>query len=70
MREGGAGLATVHGLPALHGGAAEARRMHYGEIEERAIRGQATPQETAELLDEGIVVLPLLIPEAAKETLQ
>lgn len=50
--------------------AAEARRMHYGEIEERAIRGQATPQETAELLDEGIVVLPLLIPEAAKETLQ
>ena len=50
--------------------AAEARRMHYGEIEERAIRGQATPQETAELLDEGIAVLPLPIPEAAKETLQ
>jgi hypothetical protein len=50
--------------------AAEARRMHYGEVEERAIRGQATPQETAELLDEGIAVLPLPIPEAAKETLQ
>ncbi|BCN37858.1 hypothetical protein ALDI51_11770 [Alicycliphilus denitrificans] len=50
--------------------AAEARRMHYGEIEERAIRGQATQQEAAELLDEGIAVLPLPIPEAAKETLQ
>lgn len=50
--------------------ASEARRMHYGEIEERGIRGQATPQETAELLDEGIAVLPLLLPEAAKEPLQ
>lgn len=50
--------------------ASEARRMHYGEIEERAIRGQATPRQTAELLDEGIAVLPLPLPEAAKETLQ
>lgn len=50
--------------------AAEARRMHYGEAEERGIRGQASAQETAELLDEGIAVLPLLLPEAAKEPLQ
>lgn len=53
-----------------HRFAAEARRMHYGEVEERAIRGQATLQETTELLDEGIAVLPLPLPEAAKETLQ
>ena len=49
--------------------ASEARRMHYGEAEERGIRGQATPQDTAELLDEGIAVLPLALPQAAKEPL-
>lgn len=47
----------------------EARRMHHGETEERAIRGQATPDEAAQLLDEGIAVLPLPLPVAAKETL-
>lgn len=50
--------------------AAEARRMHHREIPERGIRGQATAQETEQLLDEGIAVLPLLIPDAAKSTLQ
>jgi len=50
--------------------AAEARRMHHCEIPERGIRGQATAQETEQLLDEGIAVLPLLIPDAAKSTLQ
>lgn len=50
--------------------AEEARRMHYGEIEERGIRGQATPREAEQLLDEGIPVLPLLLPPAAKEPLQ
>ena len=50
--------------------AQEARRIHRGEAQERAIRGQASPQETLQLLDEGIAVLPLLVPEAAKETLQ
>lgn len=50
--------------------AQEARRIHRGEVEERAIRGQASHQETLQLLDEGIAVLPLLLPEAAKETLQ
>lgn len=37
----------------------EARRMHYGEAEERNIRGQASREETLELLEEGIAVLPL-----------
>jgi hypothetical protein len=50
--------------------AQEARRIHHGEAEERAIRGQASHEETMQLLDEGIAVLPLLLPEAAKETLQ
>lgn len=50
--------------------AEEARRMHYGETEERAIRGQSSRQETMQLLEEGIAVLPLPLPEAAKETLQ
>jgi len=48
----------------------EARRMHYGETEERGIRGQATREQTEALLDEGIPVLPLAIPAALKETLQ
>lgn len=48
----------------------EARKMHYGEVEERSIRGKATPQEAKALVDEGIDVLPLLLPEALKSTLQ
>lgn len=50
--------------------ATEARRMHHQEIPERGIRGQATAQEAEQLLEEGIVVMPLLMPEAAKNTLQ
>lgn len=50
--------------------AEEARKMHYGEIEEQSIRGKTTPQEARELQEEGIEVLPLLLPEAAKEPLQ
>ena len=42
--------------------AEEARRIHYGESQERAIRGQASQQETADLLEEGISVLPLPLP--------
>jgi hypothetical protein len=37
----------------------EARRMHEGEIEERAIRGVATPQEQESLARDGIAVLPI-----------
>ena len=48
----------------------EARKMHYGETQERGIRGQATPDETQELLEEGIAVLPLPIPSAIKGTIQ
>ena len=44
--------------------------MHYGESEERGIRGQATPAQTEELLDEGIAVMPLPIPAGFKNTLQ
>ena len=50
--------------------AEEARRMHYGEASQRAIRGQASLEETAQLLDEGIAVVPLPLPAATKETLQ
>jgi hypothetical protein len=39
--------------------AEEARKIHYGETEERGIRGQASREETEALLDEGIGVLPL-----------
>ena len=48
----------------------EARKMHYGEAEERGIRGRATREQTEALLDEGIQVMPLPIPAALKETLQ
>jgi len=48
----------------------EARRMHHGEVASRAIRGQATPQDALELLEEGIGVLPLALADDAKETLQ
>lgn len=37
----------------------EARRIHYGESEARNIRGQASRDELGELLDEGIMVLPV-----------
>lgn len=47
----------------------EARKMHYGESPERGIRGQATQEQTRELLEEGIPVLPLPWPKALKEPL-
>jgi hypothetical protein len=50
--------------------AEEARKMHYGESEERNIRGKASFEETQELLDEGIDVLPLPVPDALKGGLQ
>ncbi|TCT03407.1 DUF1178 family protein [Paralcaligenes ureilyticus] len=37
----------------------EARRMHEGVIEERAIRGTATAQERESLAQDGIVVMPI-----------
>ena len=50
--------------------AEEARKIHYGEVPERGIRGRATPDETDALLDEGIAVLQLPLPEALKGQLQ
>lgn len=50
--------------------AEEARRIHHGETGERAIRGQASAEETQELLEEGIGVMPLPIPKALKGPLQ
>ena len=47
-----------------------ARQMHYGETQERNIRGKATPEETEALIEEGVPVLPLLLPDALKGTLQ
>ncbi len=39
----------------------EARKMHYGEIEHRAIYGEASTEEARALLDEGVEVVPLPI---------
>jgi hypothetical protein len=50
--------------------AEEARRMHYGEVEARGIRGQTSVREAVELLEEGIELLPLPMLSALKETLQ
>ena len=50
--------------------AEEARKIHYGESDERGIRGQATREETEALLEEGIGVLPLPIPKGMKGPLQ
>lgn len=37
----------------------EARRIHYGEAEARNIRGQASADDVEELLEEGIMIVPL-----------
>jgi len=42
-----------------NGFAEEARKIHYGEVEHSNIYGTCTKQETEELLDEGIEILPL-----------
>ena len=50
--------------------AEEARKIHYGETEERGIRGKATPDETQALVEEGIAVMPFFVPDALKRPLQ
>jgi hypothetical protein len=50
--------------------AEEARRMHYGEAEERSIRGKTTVDEARALVEEGIEILPMLLPRSLKEPLQ
>ena len=50
--------------------AEEARRIHYGETDSKAIRGQATPQEREALADEGIEVFTLPTGVPPKTSLQ
>lgn len=50
--------------------ATEARRIHYGETEQRGIRGRATPEEARDLADEGIDIVALPLPDALKDPLQ
>ncbi|MBF8177090.1 MAG: DUF1178 family protein [Burkholderiaceae bacterium] len=50
--------------------AEEARRIHYKEVPEQAIRGVATAEECAELAEEGIDVMALPLPVPVKQTLQ
>lgn len=44
--------------------AERSRAIHYGEAENEQIHGRATKDEAIELMEEGIAVLPLLIPVA------
>ncbi|MES2878682.1 MAG: DUF1178 family protein [Pseudomonadota bacterium] len=53
-----------------NGFAEEARKIHYGEIKEHGIRGQASREETESLLEEGIAVMPFPLPESLKGPLQ
>lgn len=39
--------------------AAEARKMHLGEVPERSIYGESTVKEAKDLIDDGISVVPL-----------
>jgi hypothetical protein len=48
----------------------EARRIHYGEVEQRGIRGRATAEDTEALREEGIEVLALAVPAALKGPVQ
>jgi hypothetical protein len=46
----------------------EARAIHLGEAEARAIHGQATPEQADDLREEGIPVAPLPFPVVPPET--
>lgn len=50
--------------------AEEARRMHYNETPERAIRGVASANECAALVEEGIEVIALPTPVPPKTPIQ
>jgi hypothetical protein len=50
--------------------AEEARRIHYGEVAQRGIRGQASPEERQALLDEGIETVAIPLPASMKGPLQ
>ncbi len=48
----------------------EARRIHYGEVEERGIRGRASREDADALREEGIEVMSLPMPAAVKGPVQ
>ena len=45
----------------------EARKIHYGEVRERSIYGEATGKEVKELTDEGVAVAPMPAPAVADD---
>ncbi len=47
-----------------------ARDIHEGDAQERPIRGTATSEEREALAEDGIEVMPLLLPEVSKHSLQ
>jgi hypothetical protein len=48
----------------------EARRIHYGEVEQRGIRGRASREDAQALHDEGIEVVAVPVPKAFEGPLQ
>lgn len=50
--------------------AEEARRIHYGEVEERGIRGRASSEDAEALREEGIAVVALPLPDSLKGPIQ
>ncbi len=50
--------------------AEEARKIHYGEVPHRGIRGKASQAESAALAEEGIEVMQLALPDALKGPVQ
>lgn len=48
----------------------EARRIHYGEAQERGIRGRASRADADALREEGIEVVSVAVPEPLKGTVQ
>lgn len=50
--------------------AEEARRIHYGEADERGIRGRASRADSEALREEGIDVWPLPLPPALRGPVQ
>jgi hypothetical protein len=48
----------------------EARRIHYGEVAGRGIRGQATREDADALREEGIEVVSVPVPAALKGNVQ
>lgn len=49
--------------------AEQSRAMHYGEVDEKPIHGQASAEEAKGLIEEGIAIAPLPFPVAAPDKL-